>query len=278
MTLREAMRYAAEKKVPKKEAKKLIRFFTGVDESDIIIHYDDYVLRDYEIVSFVEGCIELKYGMPLQYITQMQNFYNSRFYVNEHVLIPQPDTEILVSETVEEIKRRITEQPDMQSRIKVLELCTGCGAISICLKKQFGDLIEVTATDICQEAIDLASKNMKYILHDTKAIKFLRRNLFSGIWKKYDIILANPPYIPTDEISKLPIDVQYEPRIALDGGPDGLDFYRRIRTDVQNHMNSGATVLLEIGYNQREAVSNIFNGAKCVKDFADKDRVIIWRG
>ena len=196
------------------------------------------------------------------------------FIVTKDVLIPQPDTEILVEEVINIAKK--IENPT------ILDLCTGSGAIAISLAKNIANS-KITATDISKKALEIAKQNAKYngVLN---TIDFIESNLFSKVKnEKFDIIVSNPPYIPTEEIPSLPKDVQQEPKIALDGGKDGLDFYRKIYKNGFEYLNRQGFLCVEIGYNQREKVKKIIDDQKryvetyCIKDLCQNDRVIITR-
>ena len=193
------------------------------------------------------------------------------FYVNENVLIPQPDTEILVEETIEKIKNL------MSNNIKILDLCTGSGAIAISIAKLMSN---ITATDISEKALKIAKTNAQNNNVQNK-IKFINSNMFQNINEKFDVILSNPPYIETNTIKTLSKEVQNEPKLALDGGQDGLEFYRIIAKNAHKHLNKNGIIMLEIGYNQRKAVTQIFEETKkyknieCKKDYSNNDRIII---
>ena len=157
-----------------------------------------------------------------------------------------------------------------KDNIKILDLCTGSGAIAISLKKFLNDeniKADISASDISIEALRTADENAKDILGKDE-IKFMVSDLFDEINEKFDIIISNPPYIETDKIKELSKDVQAEPHLALDGGSDGLRFYRNIRFQVEKFLNKGGLVILEIGYDQKDA--------SCIEDLAGNDRVIIW--
>lgn len=214
-----------------------------------------------------QNCVrELANGKPLQYITHKQEFYGINFYVNESVLIPQPDTEVLVEEVID-----IANNYD---KCSILDLCTGSGAIAISLSKSL-DNANVMASDISYEALQVAKKNDK----DNK-IKFIKSNMFENITDVFDIIVSNPPYIKTKVIDTLSIEVQKEPIIALDGGNDGLDFYRVIASEAYKHLNQNGYLCLEIGDDQNDEVRELLEKANykniySKKDFAGNDRIII---
>lgn len=210
-------------------------------------------------------------GYPLQYITHNQEFMKLNFYVDENVLIPQPDTEILVEEVI-----NICDKKYKNKEIKILDLCTGSGAIAISLGKYIQSA-EITAIDISKKALEVATKNAK---SNEVKIKFIKSNMFEDINDKYVIIVSNPPYIETNVISELSKQVQNEPKIALDGGADGLDFYREIAQNAYKYLETNGFLVMEIGYNQKDTVieilsnENKYKNIECIKDLDNNDRVI----
>ena len=212
-------------------------------------------------------------GYPLQYITKYQEFMKINFYVDERVLIPQPDTEILVEKVIKLCSKY------NEKNINILDLCTGSGAIGISIKKYVENSI-VTVSDISKQAINVARINAK---KNNVDIKFVESDLFNKIEKKFDIIVSNPPYIETNILDKLPKDVKYEPILALDGGSDGLKYYRNIVQNAYLFLNDNGYLALEIGYNQKNKVMDIIKKTEkykeiiAIKDLSNNDRVIISR-
>lgn len=277
MNIYEALEYAKEHKMDSFDARALLSHFINKNESFIITHTNDFKLSSNEEILFTDACRKIESGKPLQYITNYQYFYGYKFYVDENVLIPQPDTEVLVASAIEAIKKMLKKKSD-DGEISVLDMCTGSGAIAISIKKQFEDVknLKVMASDISKKALEVAKRNAKEILKNENSISWLNNDLFDGITEKFDLIVSNPPYIRTADLEKLPDDVKHEPIIALDGGKDGLDMYRRIRAQVPNNMKENSILMMEIGYDQKEDVMSLFESSKCLKDFAQNDRVIIW--
>lgn len=255
----------------------LLQYILNMDKTELIINSKKEVQHDLEqrYISYLDKIIE---GKPIQYITHKQEFMGLYFYVDENVLIPQPDTEILVEKTI----RTVTANNKLLSQnIKILDLCTGSGAIAVSLENYLQNKcnIEIYASDISEKAIDVAKRNAK---ENNAKVKFIISDMFQNIEENnFDIIVSNPPYIEKATITTLSKEVQNEPHLALDGGIDGLDFYRIIAKEGYKHLKSGGYILVEIGYNQKESVSNIFKEyvdkyieIKCVKDLNEQDRVI----
>lgn len=248
----------------------LLQFILNMSKIELIV-YSDREIEPKKINTFLIYIDELIKGKPIQYITNEQEFMKLKFYVDKNVLIPQPDTEILVEEVLQEINELAKEKEE----VKILDLCTGSGAIAISIKKYAENAI-VFASDISEKAIEIAKKNA---LNNKVEIYFINSDMFDKIEEKdFDIIVSNPPYIETETIKVLSKEVQNEPIIALDGGEDGLDFYRIIADNGYKYLNENGRILLEIGYNQREDVMNLlkkeYDEIECVKDLANNDRVI----
>lgn len=271
MTINELTKYATNNGIDILDAKELLKYELNVDSNYLVVNFKNEIEngKEKEILNAIE---QIKNGKPLQYVTHRQQFMGLNFFVNESVLIPQPDTEVIVQDAIDTIKDMNT---NCNRKIEVLDLCTGSGAIAISIEKYIGEKANIFASDISEKALDVARKNEKTILNK-ECIKFIKSNMFENIEEKFDLIVTNPPYIKSDEIKNLAKDVQNEPRIALDGGKDGLDFYRYLRKNTQKHLNKNGTLIMEIGYDQKEDVLNLFENAICKKDFAGNDREIKW--
>ncbi len=251
-------------------AKELLSYVLKKDKVYLTINLDSD-LTDIEYVEFTKYIEQIIDGKPLQYITQKQEFMGMEFFMNENVLIPQPDTEILV-ETVLDICKRYGNQS-----LRILDLCTGSGAIAISLSKILNT--QVFASDVSTKALKVAEKNN--VLNNSK-VEFIESNLFEQInGEKFDIIVSNPPYIKNEEIKSLSKQVQNEPYIALSGGEDGLDFYRKIIDEAYKHINKNGYLCLEIGYDQKEDLIKLikqnenYEYENCIKDLSNNDRCII---
>ena len=211
-------------------------------------------------------------GVPLQYITNSQEFMGINFYVDENVLIPQPDTEIVVEEVI-----NIANNLQNNTKIEVLDLCTGSGAIAVALAKHITKTKIIYASDISAKALEIAKKNA---INNNIVIKFIQSDMFQKINNKFDIIVSNPPYIETKTIKVLPKEVKKEPILALDGGQDGLNFYRKIALNAHKYLRSNGFLCLEIGYNQKDEVikilkdTNNYTNIKVIKDLSGNNRCI----
>ena len=254
---------------PKLKARLLLQYVLDKPRQYIIV-YDNKEIDKQQQWQYFVNIEKLTKGIPLQHITHRQEFMKMDFFVDEKVLIPRPDTEILVEEVI-----KIAQKYNSP---RILDLCTGSGAIAISLKK-FVPNADITAVDISEKALEIAQKNAKKL--ETK-INFLKSDLFDKLDnKKFDIIVSNPPYIRKDEIKKLSEEVQKEPKIALDGGEDGLDFYRIIAEQAINYLKTGSFLCFEIGYNQKNDVIKIiedeqnYKNTYCKKDLYGNDRIII---
>ena len=255
---------------PKNKARMLLQA-TLKKSREYLMIYDNKEVENIDRDRYIKNVKRLILGEPLQYITGIQEFMKLNFLVTKDVLIPRPDTEILV----EEVIRKAENIPNPV----ILDLCTGSGAIAVSLAKYIKN-VHICAVDISSKALEIAKKNAE--LNGVKNnIEFIESNLFDKIKeRKFDIIVSNPPYIETETIKTLSKDVQNEPKIALDGGKDGLDFYRKIADSGSKYLNRQGYICLEIGYNQRIAVRQILENKKryvninCIKDLCGNDRVI----
>lgn len=189
---------------------------------------------------------------PIAHLTSCREFYGEKFIVNSNVLDPRADSESLIELVMQNYS-------DLSVQYNFLELGVGSGCLIISLLKHYQNSIGL-GVDISQLALKIAKKNAKKF-NLNERIKFKISDLFSKVspTKKFAIIISNPPYIPSKQIDQLQIEVaKYEPRIALDGGIDGLDFYRKIAMQAKNYLTKNGSIFLEIGFNQEQAVIKIF--------------------
>ncbi|NQV04549.1 MAG: peptide chain release factor N(5)-glutamine methyltransferase [Candidatus Omnitrophica bacterium] len=260
-------------RVSQVEAEALLSYIFKCSRSELYVNeliIDEQIERLYDLL-----IARRTSGEPLQHITGIAEFMEMDFNVDKDVFIPRPETEILVNEVSGDIRNR-------ERASKVLDLCTGSGNIAIGLARSV-PVAEIIATDISESALDRARMNS--VSHGTeKRVLFYKGDLFDALpldkKYKFDIIVCNPPYVKRGDIGLLQEEVQAEPRIALDGGLDGLDFYRQIAGKALAYLSPGGSLFLEIGAGQAEDTSVIFESKgkfrvrKIIKDFAGIDRVL----
>ena len=277
MQIKEAMRKGMIKlktndvKEPNLKARLLMQYILNRPREYILVH-DDKQLTLRQNVDYFKLIKKLIEGVPLQHITHQQEFMKLMFYVDENVLIPRPDTEVLVEEVIK-LAKSINAK-------KILDLCTGSGAIAVSLAKYI-EGSQITATDISRKALSIAKLNATN--NDVEdRITFVSSDLFQNISEeKYDIIVSNPPYIKRKVIKTLNEEVKREPIIALDGGNDGLDFYKKIIGNAYQYLKYKGYLCLEIGYDQKDEVIDLINKEEkyidtySKKDLFDNDRIVI---
>lgn len=247
------------------DARLLLEFVCGTNRNDLYVHGDREVEHD-EFERYLLLIKERQKHVPLQHLTGEQDFMGLTFQVNEHVLIPRQDTEVLVEEVL----------LHLHDGMRILDMCTGSGCILLSLLKYSNDC-EGVGADVSEEALAVAKRNRERIGIDAK---FIKSNLFENVEGKFDLIVSNPPYIESEIVGTLMEEVKdYEPHLALDGGADGLDFYREITTEAKKYLCRGGMLFFEIGYNQAQAVSELLKDAGYIevevkKDLAGLDRVV----
>ena len=258
---------------PKLKARLLMQYVLNKSRQYVIVN-DMEQLDKAKEKQYLEEIKILKKGVPIEHITHQKEFMKLSFFVDKNVLIPRQDTEILVEEVIN-IAKKINAK-------KILDLCTGSGAIAVSLAKYLPQT-EITAIDISNDALKIAKKNA--ISNNVQnQITFISSDMFTNLSEeKFDIIVSNPPYIKTNVIKNLDIQVQNEPYIALDGGKDGLDFYKKIINESYQYLKYSGYLCLEIGFDQKidviELIENTerFTGTYSKKDLFDNDRIIITR-
>ncbi len=236
-----------------------------------IIANPDFELKNSKIIDKFNEYIQRKIdGEPVGYIVGKKEFFSINIKVNKNVLIPRPETEILVEKAINVIKKN--------SLKKVIDIGTGSGVIAISIKKEVPD-IEIIATDISLDALKVAKENSKNL-----NINFICCDLFNGVKGKFDLIISNPPYIKTRDLEKLPEEVKsFEPINALDGGEDGLKYYKKIVIEGKNYLSKNGFIIFEIGYIsvvkkiEKIFAENNFCDIKFFKDYSNFPRVIMAR-
>ena len=252
------------------DARLLLEAVCGTDRNDLLVHGEQQVAPEAE-EKYLNWIRQRAEHIPLQQLTGEQGFMGLTFNVNEHVLIPRQDTEILVEEVLKEL----------HDGMRVLDMCTGSGCILLSLLHYSNDC-EGLGVDLSAEALEVAGRNVLKVLTPEKAehAHFLQSDLFEKVEGKFEIIVSNPPYIASAEVEKLMPEVRdHEPRMALDGTEDGLHFYRRIIEEAGKHLVSSGMLFFEIGYDQGQAVSELmrehgYREVQVVQDYAGLDRVV----
>ena len=256
----------ASQNVEEEEAEWIFALTLGIPKSAVAS--EERILKAAQAKEIIKIADERLTGRPLWYIIGDTDFYGYKIKVDERVLIPRPETEELAQMVVKSAE-------EGQS---VLDLCTGSGAIAISVYKELEKLnrkVRMTAVDISADALELAKENADLNEAD---VLFIQSDLFSRLRGRFDIIVSNPPYIPTQEIETLQREVKsFEPRLALDGGADGLDIYRRIAADASKYLNRGGMLIMEVGEGEAEKVVKLFKGSAysmIMQDFNGVDRYV----
>lgn len=250
------------------DARILLEHVCGTSRNDFLVHGDREV-AEAQIDQYIECISRRQSREPLQHITGVQDFMGLEFAVNEHVLIPRQDTEILVEEIMK----------DEFDGSRILDMCTGSGCILISLL-HYSNWCKGVGVDISSAALAVAKENANKLLPEEKRPVFVESNLFEAVEGTFDIIVSNPPYIRTKVIETLMPEVKdFEPMQALDGYEDGLYFYRRIVEEAGGYLNKDGRLYFEIGHDQGIEVSELMKSAgyeqvRVIKDYAGLDRVV----
>ena len=256
------------------EATLLLGKLMNVDKVHIYTHGKEQV-PDEIVNKFLEAIEKRSKGYPIQYIIKEKEFMGLNFYIEEGVLIPRPDTEIIVEYILEYIDKRHS-----QEQINILDIGIGSGAIGLSIA-YYKKNAHVCGVDISHKALEVANINKDRF--NLSNVKLIKSDLFEKISEeeKFHIIVSNPPYIPTEDMESLQEEVKnYEPRTALDGGKEGMDFYRRIIPESRNYLKEEGLLIFEIGYHQAKDVSHImiengFKDIKILKDLQGLDRAVL---
>lgn len=271
MNIESALKKAKEelKFVPDRDvdAAWIVCFVTGLSRGELRFRGNEELTHEQE--SRLDALLaRRKQREPLQYIFGTVPFYNVELKCDSRALIPRDETACMAEEAIKIIKEN--------NFASVLDLCTGSGAIAAAIKYTCPE-VSVSASDISPDALALAKENAKNLNCD---IEFFQGDLFAPLkGKNFDLIISNPPYIATKDMEKLERELSFEPQCALDGGADGLDFYRDIATEAREHINKNGVLIMEIGFDEGDAIKAILARAgwgniKCEKDYAGFDRVI----
>lgn len=255
------------------EAEILILHTAGIDR---LTAYRDNPEIGQDLLSEIHKLLERRAkGEPVQYIVGHVNFLNLKIKVGKGILIPRPETELLAQEAINEGKGQRAKGKELT----ILDLCAGSGCISLCLAREFPDA-DIYGSDISEIAIRYAKINAD--INGIKNVTFLRGSLFEPTKEPltFDLIISNPPYVKTSDIDELQREIkEWEPIEALDGGMDGLDFYRRIFSEAGNYMKKNGKIILELGFKQAQAVTEIaknygFKNITIIKDYAGIERIL----
>jgi release factor glutamine methyltransferase len=264
-------------KMPRLEAEMLLSYILGWERYELYINRH-YVPSDEQNDRFF-GLIKLRStGKPIQYIMGYKEFMGLRFYVDKSVLIPRCDTEVLVEHIIKHSQSR-------KDRINILEIGTGSGCIAVSIA-YYAKNAYITAVDISKDALKIARQNAQSCGVGDR-INFIHSNIFEELNRDryggyFDVMVSNPPYIPTEDIKILEKQVsEYEPQLALDGGIDGLNFYRMLAKGARPFLKEGGLWAVEVGYNQSSKVREIlknngsYDGISFLKDLSGIDRVVL---
>lgn len=269
------------------DAKELYCFMQNMDRTALMLRWQE-VLQDNQCEAYFDLIERRASRVPLQHITGRQEFMGLPFEVNDKVLIPRQDTETMVEDALELLDKGTLRRQEYTGGLgkgtDVLDLCCGSGAIGISIAK-LAKGAHVTCSDLSKEALEVAQRNAR--LNDCKSVKFTESDMFDAFCgrlgkKKFNLIISNPPYIPPSVIEGLEPEVRdHEPMMALDGGEDGLDFYRIIAQQAPEHLKKGGVLMMEIGFDQRDAVKSLlqetgrFEKIIGLTDLTGKDRIIV---
>jgi len=267
---------------PRLDAELLLAFVLDCPRLDLYLRADQ-PLNEKERGAYRELVQQRAAGCPIAYLTGEKEFWSLTLEVNKNTLIPRPDTETLVEIAVEQIRKRQNNHPD--SKCLIAELGTGTGAIPLAICAELKNL-HIIAVDCTADVLEVAARNLQrhesLLSPRNNHIELVESNLFSKInpAAKLDCIISNPPYIPSESISSLQVDVaQYEPHTALDGGPDGLSFYRYLLETAPSLLAKDGEMLLEIGFDQQADLSSlkqdfpVWKSSAFLPDLQGNDRV-----
>lgn len=254
-----------ENEIDEADADFIVSEVLSVPRTELLL-IDEIDDKNVEVI--IEKVTERLNFVPVDKIFNKSYFYGLEFKVDDNVLSPRPETEILVETALKYIQENNYKT--------VLDMCTGSGCLAISIKKNAQ--VEVMASDISSKALRVAKTNAKNLDAD---ITFVKSDMFEKIEGKFDLIVSNPPYIDTDEIQTLDKEVvEHDPHIALDGGAYGLKFYNIIHDNARKYLNDNGMLIMEIGEDQKELIVSLFNDfdfVECLQDYSGNDRVVIFK-
>lgn len=237
----------------------------GIKRTEILLVDEITEEQAEQIISACDKRIEF---VPVEKIFHKSYFFGLEFCVDDNVLSPRPETELLVETAVEYIK-----QNNYKS---VLDLCTGSGCIAVSIKKNVD--VDMTASDISSKALNIAKKNAQ---NNNVEIDFVKSDMFEKIEGKFDLVVSNPPYIDSQEVKTLDREVvEHDPKLALDGGEYGLKYYNIIHENIKKHLNDSGMLILEIGDDQKDLITALYNDlnfVECKKDYSGNDRIMVFK-
>lgn len=253
------------------DAEILLGHTLGLDRLDLYLNFDK-PLNGKEVDEYRNLIGRRGQRIPVAYLTGQREFYALPIHVDRNVLIPRPETEFVVE--------KVLELVEVGKPVRILELGTGSGAIAVALACQDPDF-QITAVDVSPGALQVARENAQRLGVDHQVI-FLESDLFAEVSGTYAVICSNPPYIKREELPQLSPEISVEPALALDGGPDGLDFYRRILDQAASFLEQPGFVVLEIGWDQGSEVRALgqaagFTWLETVQDYGSQDRVVVFK-
>jgi len=273
---------------PPLNAELLLSFVLKGTRMNLYLNFDRPLSPRY-LPLFKKLVLKRSHYVPLSYLIGEQDFMGLKFKVNSNVYIPRPETEILVEETVKEVQRstfKVQGRNGASGPFIIVDLGTGCGNIAISLVKRIRGS-KAYAIDISREALKVASENARFYRVERR-IEFLEGDMFSpletlNLKGRVGLVISNPPYVAAEDLEKLPLEVKKEPRIALDGGKDGLNFYRRIIQEAPRFLNRGKLLALEMGHNQADRIKELILAERdleppvVIPDYDENQRVILSR-
>ena len=256
----------------KLDVKILLSYLLNIDSKELIMYFNQHI--EQKFINTFNHLLKRRLNRePIANIVNKKSFWSYDFFVNENVLTPRNDSEILIEAV-------LSNYNNMQEELKILDLGTGSGCLILSLLKMYKNASGL-AVDISDKALKVAKQNAENLKINN--IKFLKNNWNDNIEEKFDIIISNPPYIPTKEIKELEPEVnKFNPLLALDGGEDGLNCYRYLAKSLEKNLKENTKIFLEIGKNQEKDIEKIFNEngyelLKMYKDLAEINRILCFK-